>query len=519
MRKITTLLGLAAGVGALAAAASPAMADNICVNSSGAPGQPCTSTAPSIQAAINAANLTLAPADTVFVGPGAYTEALSYTPGPGQTTLTLRGPNFNANPTSGVPANPAVLSGGFTATAAGPLRIDGFHFTGPVVVNGGVGAPDTTGQVSNNVFEGAGTLTFSGNSAPGIPYEIVRNRFDNNATGLTISGANLVDVRDNRSAGATTAAINVAGSTAGVRVFRNSLLGFTGAGVLVSGTGNSGTEVFGNTLTGAPASASVGVDFAAGSSSGAVVRANRFIGNAVADIRAADATPINAANNWFSRNTGPLAGEVQGAGITATPFLTLQLTAAPTSIRSNQASTITARMVRGDGSVETDFPSSPIRFSTNLGALSAPETGISGGAATTQLTGNRQVGTATVSVIFDQVRGLSVPVQITPGPGARALRLRLGVVSGRRARVGSRVVFSVRANRVVRRQRITLQQARVVGRRTRAYRRKLVKTFSGRTTRATVRFTAAGRYRVRVTYRDGRTTRRSNVQTITVRRR
>lgn len=534
MRKMTTLLGLAVGAGALAAAVSPAAGANLCVNApAGAPGAPCSPPpAPqgpftTIQQAVDAAATTTESNDSIIVGPGTYNDPVNVS---GQIGLTIRGPQFNVNATPGRPGAAEAVIGGAVAvgvTGGERFRIDGFTFSGAgVSIAGGTGAADTTGQVSNNIFTGGATaLTFSGSSAPGTPYEIVRNRFDNQATAVNINNATEVDFRDNRIAGATTAGVDVTGGTA-VRVFRNSILGHAAAGVRISSTG---AAVTGNTITGVPASGSVGVDIAAGST-GTRVGANRFLANPVADIRAPDGTVVDATNNWFGQNAGPQGNDIVGTGVTASPFLTLQLGAAPTSIPSNASSAITARMVRGDGQTETGFPSTGVTFTTTLGTLTPPGVGLSGGVATTTLAANGATGTATVGIVLDSVRGLTTPVVFTPAPSAGAgggggttaarVRLRLTVSAGRRARAGGRVVFAVRANRVIRGQRFTLQRARVVrvrGRTRIVFRNVAARTLNGRTARVTVRFPRAGRYALRVAYREGRTLRRSNAVGITVR--
>lgn len=535
------LLGLAVGAGAIAAGASPATAAIQCVGG-GPAGVPCAANYATIQEAVTAAAANAEP-DTIAVAPGNFAGPVVAS----EANLIFRGSRFNVSAPSRTGPE-TVITGGLSVSGAAGVRVDGFTFSGAgIAISNAVGAnnPAGNGQVTNNIFDGGGVgLAIDASpSAAGTPFEVTRNVFQNQAeAGVRVTGTTELDIRDNALGRNPSAGVLLNGGNTNVRIFRNSVRPNALAGVVLAGSPNTGTQVVGNTIAGLGAgSSSVGVRIdAAGAGPGTRIAANRLIANPVGDVVAPDGVGVDATGNWWGQNAGPRPGDVIGNGINAGGHLRLAVTATPAEIAANGNSAVSVAMITPSGQPEPAFPPTVVLLSTSLGTLRDNDTppaqgpsiatGLTAGAGAAVLSPGAP-GTATITARLDS-QSLATPVRVGPAAGggggggggntAAALRLRLSVVAGRKARVRSRVVFGLRANRVVRRQRVQLQRAvrqRVRGRTRIVYRNVAVRTINGRTARITVRFSRAGRYALRAAYRDRGRLRRTNAVGITVRAR
>jgi parallel beta-helix repeat protein len=147
------------------------------------------------------------------------------------------------------------------------------------------------------------------------------------------------------------------------------------------------------------------------SNSNATINFNRIIGNSNYGIYNVGNGIINATNNWWGSNNGPIISSISGSDIyitggtlTYNPWLVLKLTANP--VTTNNNSTITADLTHNsageDTSSQGNVPDNiPITFVTNLGNMISPGYTRNGKANSTFNRGSYTSGIANITATLD----------------------------------------------------------------------------------------------------------------------
>lgn len=159
-------------------------------------------------------------------------------------------------------------------------------------------------------------------------------------------------------------------------------------------------------------------------SSTANINFNRIVGNSINGINNFMGTGIvNATNNWWGHNTAPTQGSgggndyySSGGTFIVGPWLTLTITASPSSINKGGISTISVDLTHNSNGEDTSslgfVPNAiPVTFSSNsLGTVNSTVGSIVNGVANTTFTAGNTNGTARV---YAQVDSQTVYTDIT----------------------------------------------------------------------------------------------------------
>lgn len=328
----------------------------------------------SIQAAVNAAASTPEANDLIAVGAGTFNESVTV-----NTSVTLLGNRAGVDAQTRTAANESIVSGPSGATAfyvtANNVTIDGFTVqnatssnqfgfgillgagtSGHTVRNNiiqdnivgiGLGSDNTT--ISNNLitdnnasgpaggtgiysdeFVAGGTLTnvtitdntISDNNNAAIVISpsssaqaasnimISSNLLDANGNGVVLINTVNSSITANEITDSADAGINLAGGTSGITITNNVVTSGDTQGILINNT----------------------PFFTTGANSNVTINNNNISGNAGPEIEVVAGSytgTLNAASNFFGSAGGPAAGEIRGANITVTPFLTSGVDANP----------------------------------------------------------------------------------------------------------------------------------------------------------------------------------------------
>jgi hypothetical protein len=386
---------------------------------------PSSGTYKTILKAVNCAAAT----DTITVAAGTYTEQVTV-----NKTLTLRGANTGVTGFS--PRGPESIVSGPTGktsfvVTANNVVIDGFTVQGDTNMTTfgfGIllGAGTTGHQLLNNIIQNniAGTNLASGTLIQGNLYQnnnqsgplsgtaiytdqfeaggsvtnatINNNVFTNNQNAAvelaaTTASQSNIAITNNVMTGNGNGVLST--GTTGLTITGNTITGSLGSQVALGG-GNNGVMILSNTIVGGSTRGIRLVDLGTGlgPEANVFVHVNRIKGNATAgiDVAAGRYTgTLDATNNFYGCNTGPnTAGcdAVTGA-VLSTPYLVLNIAAAPTAVLLGQPATITADLTRNNTGQDTTvlgtIPNgTPVTFGTNLGTVMPTSTTTTAGRAT-----------------------------------------------------------------------------------------------------------------------------------------
>lgn len=280
----------------------------------------------------------------------------------------------------------------------------------------------------------AGILLTATGSITNDDVDITGNRLENTAAGATAgenwNRINLYFTHDALVAGNTITTsdangVQLTGGNNGIQIIGNRVTGNTfGGGVRirddagVPGAGaNNNVTIVGNDLTGNP----VGIDIADhGHSGDLVARFNRIAGN-TEGLRMDDTEElVLATDNWWGCNTGPgvACDDIVGAGasnVDTNPWLTLGVSASPTTVGPGGSSSITASLAQNNVGATpggNNFPAGvPISYTATLGTVTSP-VATSSPFSNTGFIAGPNPGTASISAILDG-QTVSTPVTIT----------------------------------------------------------------------------------------------------------
>jgi hypothetical protein len=161
-----------------------------------------------------------------------------------------------------------------------------------------------------------------------------------------------------------------------------------------------------------------------------VVRFNRIVGNLAGGIAIIDGYSgvLDAENNWWGCNTGPdtTGCDAVNINIDANPWLTLRLSAAPSSIFVGSHATLTADLTVNSNGADTSaagylLDGMPIAFSGTLGSVAPASAGTVGGKAQSRYTAGTIPGSASASAQLDNAL-VTAPLTLNPR-GASATTL------------------------------------------------------------------------------------------------
>ncbi|MDP3623045.1 MAG: chitobiase/beta-hexosaminidase C-terminal domain-containing protein, partial [Methanobacteriaceae archaeon] len=368
---------------------------------------------------------------------------------------TVIGNNVTGNSRSGISVNGAnalvflnylVQNGGY---GIGVTGANATVINNTVVDNGNAGIVITSGDnstVSNNTVTNNGNRGFNGWNYDGIyvrgnSIQILQNSIiQNNWHGINAVGLNL-NISGNNVTRNAKDGINLNGANA--TVIGNNVTNNTGTGVYVTGTGvivsnntvknnqygiyfyNSYGVIRSNDLIGNQ----YGVYL---SNSNATINFNRIIGNSKYGLYNSGNGIINATNNWWGSNNGPIVSSIMpsdiyvvGGNVTYNSWLVLNITASPPS--TNNSSTITADVTHNnvgeDTSSQGNIPDNiPITFVTNIGTINSTSYTRSGKANVIFNHGTSIVGLANIiatlnnqTVITNVTKPLTVAVSQVGG--------------------------------------------------------------------------------------------------------
>ena len=208
--------------------------------------------------------------------------------------------------------------------------------------------------------------------------------------------------------------------------------GTDGGGIDVVGNASalsvSGSTLAGNSVTGA-AGHGGGLSAPFGTSVSTLSRTRVVSNTAVASSAIFEhAGTATATNNWWGCNYGPGTGGAGCAGtpnsvsafVTFTPNLVLKVTASPTSITPNAASTATADLTFNSTNADTSgggmVPNGiAAAFSGTLGTFVTPTAPTASGKATDVYTNSGTAGSANLSAVVDgQTVSTTVSVVVSP---------------------------------------------------------------------------------------------------------
>ncbi len=215
--------------------------------------------------------------------------------------------------------------------------------------------------------------------------------------------------------------LTVSGST----IRDNLAFGGDGGGIAVFGDASL-LSVTGSNLTGNVSSRGGGLAVPFGTSTSTLSH-NRLVQNSGTGSAIFNASGIvNASNNWWGCNFGAGTGGAGCAGtpngtsgsVTASPFLTLRIAAAPAALALGGSSTVTADLTFNSADVDTSGSgtvpnATTAAFTGTLGSFAAPTAPTTSGKAVNTLTAE-SAGTGNVSTTVDsQTVGTSVAIGIT----------------------------------------------------------------------------------------------------------
>ena len=162
------------------------------------------------------------------------------------------------------------------------------------------------------------------------------------------------------------------------------------------------------------------IDNSNGATATATSNFNRIVGNTTG-FNNTTTTVQDATNNWWGCNAGPGAAgcDTVSNNVTFNPWLTLSLSASPTSVATNQNSALTAKTTINSAGTDTSasghiLDGTPITFSTNLGTVNPTGMGTTNGVANSSFSSPTN-GTATVSTTLDN-QTVNTNIQVA-GPG------------------------------------------------------------------------------------------------------
>ena len=353
------------------------------------------------------------------------------------------------------------------------MVIDGFTLQGGTNAAGITIAKQYSGsQILNNVIQNNSIGLFPASN--GATQTIVKQNFfkNNNVPGAS-SGTGIYSddglsnalIDNNKFTGHTSAAMNLIGlqsftvsnnqlvADASIVLF-NSMTGSIannistapqGSGLFLGG-GNNGVDVTGNTISGGVSSAVNVQDVGYGpntsisvlgntlTENGYGIRVNagalatpleahfnRIVGSTTSGLHNNSTSQVNAENNWWGCNDGPVntvdCDAVSGTGpVNFDPWLVLGISASPDSVATEGDSTITADLTRNSADTDTSgsgtLPNgTPTAFTTDLGSVSPASAETADGKATTTFAAGSTAGTATVEATVDQ-QSVSAPVTV-----------------------------------------------------------------------------------------------------------
>jgi hypothetical protein len=380
---------------------------------------------------------------TINVAAGTFFESLSI-----NKSLTLRGAQagIDARTRPGTPAVESILTNG-VYIAANNVALDGFTVQGADAV-GDLGpgvylVGSTSGhQVLNNIIQDnvfGLYLNSSGAAQTIVRQNLIRN---NNRPGSAsgdgiYSDQGLVNVLvdANTVTGQNVSAFDLSSLNAAqsnITITNNRLTGGRGMIILrttastirnniITGTNSSyaaiaiyggvnGLSITSNTLTGSVGFALTTVNnLGAGNGSQNIsLNFNRITGNAGGLSIAGYAGTLNAENNWWGCNAGPGHAGCNGVSgpVDANPWLVLRITAAPGSIFTGGAATLTADLTFNSNNANTAASGfiqngTLASFTGTLGTVNPASAGTAGGKASTTYTAGAVPGAASVTATID----------------------------------------------------------------------------------------------------------------------
>lgn len=376
--------------------------------------------------------------DNVIIGENAQNDNGFYVDNSGDTLIftnnTISGTAGNAMGIEEHP-NAATVTGNTLTAGSGPTR------TGLTVFPVRVDAEDY--EISDNTIDANdkfGIRVFAGGTGAATPASATVTGID--ITDNTVTNADIAAISlENSDSNASGALGNISEAT----VTGNSLTGdeTNGDGVRVVGLVTA-PDISGNAITDFARGIFVDDAAAGHSPTGITANQNRLFGNVTAGITNDtdnDAGNIDAENNWWGCNEGPVDGADDGCatitgsntnsgagvqnGVDFDPWLVLTATADPDTVATGGQSTVTASLrTNSDGDevdpfILPDVGSVAFEETTGLGNVSPASDDIEGGDAETTFTAGNQTGTAAVDATHDNATD-TAEITITPGGGAPA---------------------------------------------------------------------------------------------------
>lgn len=293
-------------------------------------------------------------------------------------------------------------------------------------------------SISNNVIVGS-SISYNGAFTGGTvgqfgDVRIFGNTLTTPGTGISVANRSTVAGGEN-------------GTFQSVSITGNTLTGSgVGNGISISGKVDGveiGDDVFGgNTITGYATGIATARVMSGGEApvllhvpTGTTAVANRIVGNAAGAVAGPD-TALAAENNWWGCNAGPASAECDSvtSAVDANPWLQLGISASPTTVAVNQASAVTADILRNsDGALAPGFfpRHTPVAFSTSLGTVSPTTDEFESRVAGTSFS-SATPGTATVQANLDgQVVSTTIVVSPPPAPpGPKCILIKITINLG-----------------------------------------------------------------------------------------
>ena len=202
---------------------------------------------------------------------------------------------------------------------------------------------------------------------------------------------------------------NVSGNTNGILAYRTNIA--TVSGNIATGNTDKGIDLNGDTLnvtSNMVTSNKYGIYI---SSSSANINFNRIAGNSIYGLYISSNGIINATNNWWGSNNGPLVSStspsdicIASGTVSYNPWLVFNITTNP--VATNNNSTITVDLTHNnagdDTSSQGNIPDNiPITFITNLGNITNPVYTRNGKTNTTFARGTYISGIANITATLD----------------------------------------------------------------------------------------------------------------------
>jgi CSLREA domain-containing protein len=326
-----------------------------------------------------------------------------------------------------------LIQGAFLVTMNN-LTVKGGSVTGSLSPGAGISVRGATLVLNNCVVTANSTATSASGRANGGGIAVV------GSWNAALGAATLASLTLNSSTVSSNSGLNGGGilcvlcamTITNSAISGNSASGTDGGGIDVVGNASvpsvSGSTLAGNSVTGA-AGRGGGLSVPFGTSVSTLSR-NRVVSNTALTSGAIfeHAGTATAINNWWGCNYGPGSGGAGCAGtpnsvsafVTFTPNLILKMTASPTSMTPNVASTATADLTfnsvnadtSGGGTVPNGIAAA---FSGTLGTFTTPTAPTASGKATDVYTNSGTAGSANLSAVVDgQTVSTTVTVVVSP---------------------------------------------------------------------------------------------------------